>query len=144
MDFVYILKCSDNTYYTGWTCHPQKRLETHNSGKGAKYTRCRLPAELVYLELLPDKSQALKREYAIKKLIRPDKDKLVELYKKHTFNYNSFTPIRWVSQPADDYTDTTIFSVPLNISQYPLKLSQREKISKIKTYNSKNKENLKD
>lgn len=78
MCYVYILKCSDNTLYTGWTNNLEKRLATHNSGKGAKYTKNRLPVELVYYEILDSKSSALKREYAIKKLPRHKKLDLVQ------------------------------------------------------------------
>ena len=76
--YVYILKCSDGTLYTGWTTDVQKRLETHNSGKGAKYTRSRLPAELVYTEEYDDKIEAQKREYAIKQLSRLEKEALID------------------------------------------------------------------
>ena len=78
MFFVYILRCSDNTLYTGWTTDLNRRLKCHNSGKGAKYTRCRLPVKIVYFENLPDKSSALKRECEIKKLSRAKKLLLVE------------------------------------------------------------------
>lgn len=78
MFFVYILRCSDNTLYTGWTTDLNRRLKCHNSGKGAKYTRCRLPVKIVYYENLPDKSSALKRECEIKKLSRAKKLLLVE------------------------------------------------------------------
>ena len=53
--YVYILRCSDGSYYTGWTNDLSKRLLSHNSGKGAKYTKSRLPVELVYYEISPDK-----------------------------------------------------------------------------------------
>lgn len=76
--YVYILKCSDGTLYTGWTTDVQKRLEAHNSGKGAKYTRSRLPAELVYTEEYDDKIEAQKREYAIKQLSRLEKEALID------------------------------------------------------------------
>lgn len=76
--YVYILKCSDGTLYTGWTTDVQKRLEAHNSGKGAKYTRSRLPAELVYTEEYDDKIEAQKREYAIKQLSRSEKEALID------------------------------------------------------------------
>ena len=69
--FVYILRCGDNTLYTGSTDNIERRLAAHQSGKGAKYTRSRGPLTLVYQEELPDKSAALKREAAIKKLTRP-------------------------------------------------------------------------
>lgn len=77
MCYVYILKCSDNTLYTGWTTDINKRLKCHNKGNGAKYTRCRLPVELVYFEKYEDKSSALKREYAIKQLSREKKLSLI-------------------------------------------------------------------
>ena len=71
--WVYMLRCRDNTLYTGYTTDPIRRLEVHQSGKGAKYTRSRLPVELVYQEELVDKSAALQREAAIKKLSRAEK-----------------------------------------------------------------------
>jgi putative endonuclease len=78
--FVYILHCSDGTYYTGITTDLQRRLEEHNhSAKGAKYTRARRPVTLVYSEKLDDKSSASKREYAIKKLSRMQK---IALFKR--------------------------------------------------------------
>lgn len=77
MNYVYILKCSDNTLYTGWTTDLEKRLKVHNSGKGAKYTRVRLPVEIVYFEEFEDKKDAMKREYAIKQLSRHEKLKLI-------------------------------------------------------------------
>ena len=76
--FVYILECADGTLYTGWTTDVEARLATHNSGKGAKYTRSRLPVRLAYYEELPDKSAALKRESAIKQLSRAEKIALIK------------------------------------------------------------------
>ena len=70
MHYAYIVKCSDGTYYTGYTNDLEKRLLAHNAGKGAKYTRNRLPVEMVYFEEYEDKSEAMKREYAIKRLTR--------------------------------------------------------------------------
>ena len=78
MHYVYILRCADDTLYTGWTTDVKKRVETHNSGKGAKYTRARLPVELVYTEEFEDKIEAQKREYAIKQLTRAEKESLIE------------------------------------------------------------------
>lgn len=80
--FVYILRCGDDTLYTGITDDVPRRLEAHRAGKGAKYTRGRGPLELVYQEELPDKSAALKREYAIKRLSRVEKLVLCEEQKK--------------------------------------------------------------
>lgn len=78
MNYVYILRCADDTLYTGWTNDIDLRVKAHNEGKGAKYTRRRTPVSLVYLETLPTKSDALKREAAIKKLPRHKKLKLIE------------------------------------------------------------------
>lgn len=75
--FVYILRCRDGSLYTGYTDDVERRLSVHRSGRGAKYTRSRLPVELAYWEELPDKSAALKREAAIKKLSRQQKLQLI-------------------------------------------------------------------
>ena len=75
--YVYILRCGDGTLYTGTTDDGERRLAAHRAGKGAKYTRGRGPLELVHTEELPDKSSALKREYAIKQLRREEKEKLI-------------------------------------------------------------------
>lgn len=75
--YTYILKCADNTLYTGWTTDLKKRLTTHNSAKGAKYTRTRLPVTLVYYESFPTKKEAMQREASIKKLSRPQKERLI-------------------------------------------------------------------
>ncbi|MGD2118891.1 MAG: GIY-YIG nuclease family protein [Chromatiales bacterium] len=71
--YVYLLECCDLSLYTGIARDPLKRLQQHNSGKGAKYTRSRLPVRLLYQEACPDKSSALQREFAIKQLSRADK-----------------------------------------------------------------------
>ena len=78
MHYVYILRCADDTLYTGWTTDVERRVAVHNSGKGAKYTRARLPVELVYTEEFDDKVEAQKREYAIKQLARAEKESLIE------------------------------------------------------------------
>ena len=75
--YVYILRCKDNSLYTGWCVDLEKRLALHNSGKGAKYTRAKGPCKLVYYEEISDKSEALKREIAIKKLPKAKKEDLV-------------------------------------------------------------------
>ncbi|MEY8388615.1 GIY-YIG nuclease family protein [Oscillospiraceae bacterium 38-13] len=74
---VYILRCGDGTLYTGCTNDLPRRLEAHRSGRGAKYTRSRLPVELVYRENTADKSAALRREAAIKRLDRRKKLALI-------------------------------------------------------------------
>ncbi len=73
MFFVYLLLCSDQTLYCGYTVDLDKRLLAHQSGKGAKYTRARLPVRMVYSEVHPNKSSAMSREYAIKRLSRCEK-----------------------------------------------------------------------
>lgn len=78
MNYVYILSCSDNTLYTGWTNDLERRINVHSSGKGAKYTRGRLPVKLVYFEKFNDKKLAMKREYVIKRLSREEKLKLIK------------------------------------------------------------------
>ncbi len=79
--FTYILRCSDDSLYTGYTTDLVKRLQTHNAGKGAKYTKARLPVEMVYHEEYATKEEAMRREAAIKKLTRKQK---IELIKNHT------------------------------------------------------------
>ena len=75
--YTYILKCADNTFYTGWTTNLENRLKTHNQGKGAKYTRSRLPVILLYYEEFQTKKEAMHREAAIKKLSRSQKERLI-------------------------------------------------------------------
>lgn len=74
--YCYIVECADGTYYTGWAVDPERRLSVHNKGRGAKYTRMRLPVKLVYIEEQPDRVTAMKRERAIKKMTRERKQKL--------------------------------------------------------------------
>lgn len=75
--FVYILVCRDGTLYTGYTTNLKRRLDSHNKGRAAKYTRGRTPVRLAYYELCPEKGSALSREYAIKQLSRQEKLDLV-------------------------------------------------------------------
>ncbi len=75
--YLYILRCKDNTLYTGITTRVEERLKAHSSGKGAKYTRGRDPLELVYQERCGTHSQALKRELAVKALSREEKERLI-------------------------------------------------------------------
>ena len=77
MNYVYILKCADDTLYCGWTTDPDARLRAHNSGRGAKYTWSRLPVEMVYLEEFEDKHEALSREWHSKRMSREEKMKLI-------------------------------------------------------------------
>ena len=76
--YVYMVRCRDNSLYTGCTDDLERRLAVHNAGKGAKYTKSRLPVSLVYREECPDKSTALKRECAIKRLNKAQKETLIQ------------------------------------------------------------------
>lgn len=87
--YTYIVECGDGTLYTGWTNHLEERLKSHNEGKGAKYTRSRLPVRLVYYEVFSNKQEAMKREYAIKQLTRKDKLLLIE---KQPIDYEAGIP----------------------------------------------------
>lgn len=82
MFYTYIVECNDKTLYTGYTTDVEARIKTHNSGKGAKYTRSRLPVKLVYFEEYETKSEAMSREFAIKKMTRANKLKLIECNQK--------------------------------------------------------------
>jgi putative endonuclease len=77
--YCYIVECVDGTYYTGWAVDPERRVAVHNKGRGAKYTKMRLPVKLVYIEEMPDRKSAMKREIAIKKMTRERKKKLFTL-----------------------------------------------------------------
>ena len=68
MNYTYILRCADNSLYTGWTNNLDRRVSAHNAGKGAKYTKARLPVQLVYFESFETKEEAMSREYFIKKM----------------------------------------------------------------------------
>ena len=76
-NYIYILRCSDDTFYTGWTTNVQKRIEAHNNGTGSKYTRTRRPVELVYSENFNNKQDAQRREYKIKQMSRQEKELLI-------------------------------------------------------------------
>ena len=78
MNFVYILRCADGTLYTGWTSDLDRRLKTHAAGKGGKYTRARLPVQLVYTERFETEHEARSREWHIKRLTRAQKLALTE------------------------------------------------------------------
>lgn len=71
--YFYVLECADGSYYAGYTNDLQKRLETHNAGKGAKYTRAKGPVEMIYSECFDTKPAAMKAEYAFKQLSKPQK-----------------------------------------------------------------------
>lgn len=78
MNYIYIVECSDHTYYTGWTNHLEARIQAHNEGKGAKYTKARRPVQLVHYETFETKQEAMQREYAIKQFTRKQKEDLIK------------------------------------------------------------------
>ena len=86
MNWVYILRCGDGSLYTGWTNDLEKRLKAHAAGRGAKYTRSRLPVEPVYRETLPDRGGAMRREAEIKALTRGEKLALIQEFTTHEKN----------------------------------------------------------
>ena len=77
MPFVYIVRCSDGTYYTGWSSDPDRRVVEHNRGRGGRYTRTHGPVTLVYREHLPDRGSAMRREVQIKNYSRERKERLI-------------------------------------------------------------------
>ena len=79
LNYTYILECKDGTYYTGWTNNVEKRLKDHNEGRGAKYTKARLPVSLIYYEEFQTKEEAMRREYAIKHMTRKEKEKIMKM-----------------------------------------------------------------
>ena len=76
--YTYILRCSDGTLYTGYAADPARRMQVHNAGRGAKYTRARLPVTLLYMESFPSRSEAQQREAQIKQLSRMQKLLLID------------------------------------------------------------------
>lgn len=88
MAFVYMVRCCDNTLYTGYAEDLDKRIAQHNAGKASKYTRTRLPVELVYYEEAADQSSALRREFQIKQMSRSHKESLIRTFQieKNQFN----------------------------------------------------------
>ena len=82
MNYVYIIKCKDNSLYTGWTNNLERRFKAHTEGNGAKYTRGRGPLELVYFEEFDNKVEAMKREYEIKKMSRKNKLDMIKNFNK--------------------------------------------------------------
>ncbi len=77
MHYAYLLRCADSSLYAGYSTDPERRARVHNSGKGAKYTRSRLPVSLAYTEGFAEKSEALRREAALKKLTHSQKEALI-------------------------------------------------------------------
>ncbi len=87
--YTYIVRCRDGTLYTGYTTDIEKRIEAHNSGKGAKYTRSRGPVKLVYSEEYKTKEEAMSREWHIKRLTKEKKEELINERNKTDNNKSS-------------------------------------------------------
>ena len=81
MNYTYIVECADGSLYCGWTNNLEKRIADHNAGKGAKYTKTRLPVKLVYHETFETKEEAMSREWHIKQLRREKKMELIDMSK---------------------------------------------------------------
>lgn len=79
MHYFYVLECADGSYYAGYTNNIEKRIQTHNEGKGAKYTRARRPVVLRYYEQYETKTEAMQAEYRFKQLKRPEKERIVQI-----------------------------------------------------------------
>ena len=82
-NYTYILECADGTLYCGWTNDLEKRVQAHNAGKGAKYTKTRRPVVLKYHEIFSTKREAMKREWALKQLSRKEKLQLIAASENH-------------------------------------------------------------
>ena len=81
MNYAYLVRCSDNSFYAGWTNNIEKRIKAHNDGTGAKYTKSRRPVTLAYLEKFDTRSEAMKREAALKKMTHDQKEVLSAKWK---------------------------------------------------------------
>lgn len=75
---IYMLECGDGSFYTGWTNHLEKRIKSHQTGKGARYTKTHLPVKLIYVETFETKQQAQSREWQIKQMTRKQKEELLK------------------------------------------------------------------
>ena len=95
MNYVYLLRCADDSLYCGWTTDPVRRLNEHNRGLGAKYTRSRLPVKLVYCEAYEERHEALSREWHLKRMSRNEKTALI----------SSQTPLYDIPGNQTDSTD---------------------------------------
>lgn len=80
--YAYMVRCNDNSIYSGYTTDVYKREKVHNAGKGAKYTRTRLPVKLVYFEEFDNKTDAMKREYALKQYTHKEKEEIIKRGRK--------------------------------------------------------------
>lgn len=97
-NYVYIVECRDGSLYTGWTNHLQERIQAHNQGKGAKYTKSRRPVKLVHVECFATKEEAMRREYAIKQLPRRKKQMLIAAASQEPDQHERRATAAWAPQ----------------------------------------------
>ncbi len=125
MNYTYMLRCSDGSLYTGWTNNIEKRVKNHNRGKGAKYTKARLPVKLAYCEKFSTSSEAMKRESKIKKLKKSEKEKLIidfernenmERIESFSINHLKLLPGLYVSR-KDTFNDVVITTFDIRITR---------------------------
>lgn len=103
--YIYLVRCRDDSLYTGYTVDVEARVAAHNAGHGAKYTKARRPVELVAWTELPTKHDALVCEAAIKRLSRPEKLALVALFEKDAERFHGAVMMRWVTVSQDTEED---------------------------------------
>lgn len=99
-NYVYIVECRDGSLYTGWTNHLQERIQAHNQGKGAKYTKSRRPVKLVHVECFATKEEAMRREYAIKQLPRRKKQMLIAAALQEPDQHERRATAAWAPQSS--------------------------------------------
>lgn len=111
MHYVYIVRCADDTLYTGYALDPAARVAVHNGGRGARYTKSRLPVALVYAEAFGSKSEALIREHQVKRLTRAQKDTLIAAFTFRT------APLEAPRQPDTPYNEVSCSTGPSSSSR---------------------------
>lgn len=99
-NYVYIVECRDGSLYTGWTNHLQERIQAHNQGKGAKYTKSRRPVKLVHVECFATKEEAMRREYVIKQLPRRKKQMLIAAASQEPDQHERRATAAWAPQSS--------------------------------------------
>lgn len=99
-NYVYIVECRDGSLYTGWTNHLQERIQAHNQGKGAKYTKSRRPVKLVHVECFATKEEAMRREYVIKQLPRRKKQMLIAAAHQEPDQHERRATAAWAPQSS--------------------------------------------
>lgn len=112
MNYTYMVRCKDGTLYTGWTNDLKKRVQVHNTGKGAKYTKSRRPVKLVYYEIFETKEEAMRREYAIKRMSKCKKEKLIRESMKVNFHTEFVGQMCVQARPLDPCVTNLMYDFP--------------------------------